>query len=219
MSLCPALFAPIGATLACVSAAASLAAPPLPPSAPVRPVTDTYFGVTVSDPYRYMEDMKDPEVAAWMKAQADYTQGVLARIPQRATVLSEVEKFGDSATARVYGVQVNGDHIYYYKRLANESIPKLCVRKGIAGKERVMVDPEAMQGPDGKHYAIDWFSPSLDNKYVAYGLSLGGSEQSVLHVKEVASGKETGESIDRTNCHQRSTGWAPMTWDVTYWHA
>ena len=88
MSLCPALFAPIGATLACVSAAASLAAPPLPPSAPVRPVADTYFGVTVSDPYRYMEDMKDPEVAAWMKAQADYTQGVLARIPQRATVRS-----------------------------------------------------------------------------------------------------------------------------------
>jgi prolyl oligopeptidase len=199
MSLCPALFAPIGATLACVTTAASLAAPPLPPSAPVRTVTDTYFGVTVSDPYRYMEDMKDSEVAAWMKAQADYTQSVLARIPQRATVLSEVEKFGDSATARVYGVQVNGDHIYYYKRLANESIPKLCVRKGIAGKERVMVDPEAMQGPDGKHYAIDWFSPSLDNKYVAYGLSLGGSEQSVLHVKEVASGKETGESIDRTN--------------------
>ena len=113
-----------------------------------------------------MEDMRDSEVVAWMKAQADYTQGVLARIPQRATVLSEVEKFGDSATARVYGVQINGDHIYYYKRLANESIPKLCVRKGIAGKERVMVDPEAMQGPDGKHYAIDWFSPSLDNKYV-----------------------------------------------------
>jgi prolyl oligopeptidase len=193
----PALIARAGTALACV--ATSLAAQPTPPVAPVRPVTDTHFGVAVSDPYRYMEDMKDPEVAAWMKAQADYTRGVLARIPQRATVLSEVQKFGDSATARVYGLQVNGDHIYYYKRLASESIGKLYVRKGIAGKERLMVDPEAMQAPDEKHYAIDWFSPSLDNKYVAYGLSLGGSEESVLHVKEVATGKETGESIDRTN--------------------
>jgi len=170
-----------------------------PPVAPVKDVVDTHFGVEVHDPYRYMEDLKNPEVAAWMKAQADYTNGVLGRIPQRATVLAEVQKYGDSASARVYGVQINGDHIYYYKRLANETIPRLYVRKGVAGAERVMVDPDAMQGKSDKHFAIDWFSPSLDNKYLAYGISEGGSEQSVLHVKELATGKETGDLIDRTN--------------------
>ncbi len=134
-----------------------------------------------------------------MKAQADFTNGVLGKIPQRATVLSEVQKYGDSATARVYGIQVNGDHVYYYKRLANETIPKLYVRKGVGGTERLMVDPEALQGKSDKHFAIDWFSPSLDNKYLAYGLSEGGSEQSVLHVKELATEKETGDLIDRAN--------------------
>ena len=52
-----------------------------PPVAPVRPVTDTYFGTPVVDRYRYMEDLKSPEVQAWMKAQAAYTKGVIDRIP------------------------------------------------------------------------------------------------------------------------------------------
>ncbi len=185
--------------LACALATAVATAETTPPVAPVKNVADTHFGVTVLDPYRYMEDMKNPEVTAWMKAQAEYTRSVLDRVPQRATLLSEVQKYGDAAAARTSGAQVNGDHIYYYKRLANENIPKLYVRQGIGGKERLLVDPEAMKGPEAKHYAIDWFSPSLDNKYVAYGLSLGGSEQSVLHVKEVATGKETGDLIDRAN--------------------
>ncbi len=120
-------------------------------------------------------------------------------MPQRAKLLSRSQTYGDAAPARTYNVQVINDHTYYYKRLASENIPKLYVRKGTGGSERLLVDPEAIKGPEGKHYAIDWFAPSLDNKYVAYGLSLGGSEQSVLHVKDVATGKETGDRIDRAN--------------------
>ena len=48
-----------------------------PPRAPVRPVADTYFGQTVIDPYRWMEEAKSAELAAWMKAQSDYTRAVL----------------------------------------------------------------------------------------------------------------------------------------------
>ena len=190
---------PRATALLCALTATVATAQTNPPVAPVKDVTDTYFGVAISDPYRYMEDMKDPEVVAWMKAQADYTHVVLDRIPQRAVLLSEIQKYGDAAPSRTFGIQVNGNHIYYYKRLASENIPKLCVRKGIGGKERLLVDPEAMKGPGSQHYAIDWFSPSPDNKYIAYGLSLGGSEQSVLHVKNVATGKETGDLIDRAN--------------------
>ena len=185
--------------------AASALAQTKPPVAVVKDVVNSYFGVEVHDPYRYLEDAKSPEVAAFMRTQADYARDVIAHVPQRAKLLSEVQKYGDAAAARTSGVQVNSDHIFYYKRLANENIPKLYVRRGMGGKERVLVDPEAVQGPAGKHYAIDWFSPSLDNKYVAYGLSLGGSEQSVLHVKEIATGKETGDQIDRANFG--ASGW------------
>lgn len=187
------------AALLCALGVTAALAQIKPPAAPVKDVVDTHFGVETHDPYRYMEDMKNPEVTAWMKAQADYTHSVVDRVPQRAVLLAEVQKYGDAAAARTMNAQVNGDHVYYYKRLANENIPKLYVRRGIRGTERMLVDPEAISGPEGKHYAIDWFAPSPDNKYVAYGLSLGGSEQSVLHVKDVSTGVETGDLIDRTN--------------------
>ena len=170
-----------------------------PPLAPVKNVADVYFGTTVDDPYRYMEDMKNPEVAQWMKAQAEYTHETLAKIPQRDTILKEVTTFGDAAAARVSSVQVTGANVYYLKRKADENIPKLYVREGFAGRERLLVDPDKLQAPEGKHYAVDYFAASPDNKYLAYGISIGGSEESVLHVLEVATGKETGDVIDRAN--------------------
>jgi prolyl oligopeptidase len=114
-----------------------------PPLAPVRDVTDTYFGVSVPDPYRYMEDLKNAEVAAWMKAQADYARKSLDRIPGRAALLKRITELGDAAPARVTGVQFNNGSYYYLKRLSNQNIPKLYVRAGLAGKERLLVDPEA----------------------------------------------------------------------------
>jgi len=61
-----------------------------PPPAPVRPVTEDYFGTKVVDPYRYMEDLKNPEVEAWFKAQNDYTRAVLASIPGRDSLLARI---------------------------------------------------------------------------------------------------------------------------------
>jgi len=180
-----------------LAAAALAQAQTLPPAAPVRTVTDTYFGVAVPDPYRYLEDMKNPDVVAWMKAQADFTRATLDRIPGRSALLKRIGELGDAVPARVASVQVNNGHYYYLKRLATENIPKLYVRAGFAGKERLLVDPEATKGARGAHFAIDYYAPSFDNKYVAYGISPAGSEESVLRVIEVASGKETGEAIDR----------------------
>jgi prolyl oligopeptidase len=170
-----------------------------PPVAPVKNVSDTYFGTTVADPYRYMEDMKSPEVAEWMKAQADYTRETLEKIPQRDTVLKEVTTFGDAAAARVTSVQITGNNVYYLKRKADENIPKLYAREGFAGQERLLVDPDKLPAPEGKHYAVDYFAASQDNKYIAYGISIGGSEESILHVIDLATGKETGDVIDRAN--------------------
>ncbi|NDP42568.1 MAG: S9 family peptidase [Aromatoleum sp.] len=185
------------AALFLAAAAAHAAAQAKPPVATVKDIVDTYFGVAVPDPYRYMEDLKNADVATWMKAQADYTRSVLDRIPQRSSVLNEIQKYGDAASARIANVQIVGDHVYYEKRLANENIPKLYVRRGIAGKERLLVDPEATKGTAGEHYSLSYYAPSPDNKYVACGIAASGSEEAVLHVRDVATGKAVGEPIDR----------------------
>ena len=80
------------------------AAPPKagPSKATVREVTDTYFGTKIVDPYRWMEDAKSPETAAWMKAQADYTRAYLDRLPMRAQLLKRLEELSET------GVRVSG---------------------------------------------------------------------------------------------------------------
>jgi prolyl oligopeptidase len=166
-----------------------------PPAAPIRGVTDAYFGVPVPDPYRNLENPKDPEVASWMKAQAAYTRATLDRIPGRAALLARITELGDAAPARVTGLQINRGHYYYLKHLPDKSVPKLYVRASVAGSERLLVDPGAVKGARGQ---IDYFAPSFDNRYLAYGISPGGSDDSVLHVIEVATGRAIGEGIDRT---------------------
>jgi prolyl oligopeptidase len=195
-----------GGALILIAATAAIAGT-TPPVAPIRDVPETYFGVTVADPYRYLENTKDSEVAAWMKAEADYTNAALKAIPGRDKLYREVAQRGDAASARVYDVQIIGNKVYYQKRLASENIGKLYMRDGFSGKERLLVDPDAVKSPEGKHSAIDYYAPSPDNKYLGYGISPGGSEESVLHVIEVATGKPTGDVIDRANFG--SPSWLP----------
>ena len=168
-----------------------------PPAPPSQPASDAYYGTTIADPYRALEDLKNPDVAAWMKAQSDYTRSTLDRIPQRAAILKEIQRYGDDTAARVTGVQPNDGNYYYLKRFASDNTLKLYMRQGTRGKERLLIDPDKRATSPGTHYAIDYFQPSPDNKYVAYGISEGGSEESVLHVFDVAAGKDTGDAIDR----------------------
>src|SRR6202171_3855888 len=78
-----------------------------PPKAPIDEVTDTYFGQSVVDPYRWMEDAKSPETAAWMKAQADYSRAYLDRLPTRAQLLKRFEELSETGV-RVSGGQSGG---------------------------------------------------------------------------------------------------------------
>ena len=84
------------------------------PVAPVRPVTDTYFGTPVIDNYRWMEDLKSPEVQAWMKGQAAYTKDYLSKLPGRDALVKRIESL-DNASTRVAGVALCGTRYFYEK--------------------------------------------------------------------------------------------------------
>jgi prolyl oligopeptidase len=176
------------------------------PNTPVRAVIDDYFGTKVVDPYRWMENTSAPEVIAWMKAQNDYTRAVLARIPGRDELLARIKSL-DNAGNTVSGLQVWGGHYFYYKTEPGSDNRKLFVRDTLGSPERLLVDPEKMTTADGKHYSIDYFQPSFDGVYVAYGISLGGSEESVLHVLQSATGTLLPDSIDRAQF--ASPSWLP----------
>ncbi len=169
-----------------------------PPIAPVTNVTDTYFGTTVTDPYRYMENLSDPTVSGWIKEQNNYTRFLLEWIPGRAPLFARMQEIDDAVAARVGDVRRLPDgRLFYIKRLPQDNTFKLYVREGLTGKETLLVDPDAFGKAAGKPFAINYFEPSPDGTYVACGLSASGSEDAQIHVVETAAGKVVGQPIDR----------------------
>lgn len=105
--------------------------PVTPPTAPVRPVTDGYYGTKIVDNYRYMEDLRDPEVQGWFKDQDAYARAALASIPGRAPLLARIQALDKSAPVFVSGVRrLPGDLYFYQKWLAGADTPKLHMRQG-----------------------------------------------------------------------------------------
>ena len=202
----PSAFAPLAIALALVAAATAVHAGP--PVAAVRPVSDAYFGKSVSDPYRYMEDVALPEVQLWARAQSDATRGVLDSIPGRARLLARIEELEASVQARVSSVRrLPGELYFYEKRGASDNQFKLFVRRGLDGAETLLVDPEALTRATGSPHAITFFSQSDSGRYVAYGMSEGGSEEASIHVVEVATRREVIAPIDRA--HYSRAAWLP----------
>jgi prolyl oligopeptidase len=168
---------------------------PKPPDTPTHEVTDEYFGTKIVDSYRWLEDLKSPEVSAWMKAQNDYTRAVLDRIPGREKLRARIAQLDDTGV-RVSSFQSYGGRWFYLKREPGQDNQRLYARDGSNVTERLLLDPETLTA-NGVHYSIDYYTPSSDGKLVAVGIAPGGSENAVLHVLDAATGKELGEHIDR----------------------
>jgi prolyl oligopeptidase len=183
------------ATVVTLAAGATRATPP---SAADRPVTDTYWGTSVVDHYRYLEDLQNSEVQAWMRSQADDTRAQLERIPGRAALLERIHTLAN-ADARRGGFIQRGQRYFYQLLEPGAQQPKLYYRDGLAGTEHLLIDPSTLSVGSGTHYALDYYQPSWDGRRLAYGLSAGGSEASTLHVLEVEGGKVLAESITRTD--------------------
>ncbi|MFL5402188.1 MAG: prolyl oligopeptidase family serine peptidase, partial [Gemmatimonadales bacterium] len=169
-----------------------------PPAAPHREVADTYFGTVIVDPYRWMEapTPSNPEFRAWLEAQNRYTREVLDRIPGRTALASRIRALDDTIVS-VAALDVQGGRWFYLKTEPGVEQRKLYVRDGPTGKERLLVDPQSLPAPKGSHLAIDYLFPSPDGRLLAYGLSAAGSEKTVLHILEVATGRVLPDSITR----------------------
>jgi prolyl oligopeptidase len=176
------------------------------PVAPVRPVTDDYFGQKVVDNYRWMEDLASPEVQDWMKGQNAYTRDYLAKLPDQAALIKRVQEL-DNASTRVGGLERAGNRYFYFKVTPADQTAKLYVREGLDGAERLLVDAQVLGGT-GKRFTIGDFYPSPDGSLVAVEIAAGGSEEGVLRVLDVTTGKTLSDSIDRV--------WEPgVAWDVS----
>ncbi|HEX9483656.1 MAG TPA: prolyl oligopeptidase family serine peptidase [Gemmatimonadaceae bacterium] len=167
-----------------VSAAPRLEAQRLayPPSRKVDQV-DTYFGTTVEDPYRWLEDENAPETTRWVEAQNTLTFDWLGRIPYRDALKARLTKLYDYP--RFSTPSRKGEYYIFSKNdgLQNQSV--LYIQRGLDGAPQVLLDPNAFSADGTSRLA--GFNVSRDGKYAAYGISTGGSDWIEFHVMEVAS--------------------------------
>jgi len=176
---------------------------PAAPVARVEPVTDTYFGERVVDRYRWMESGEDPDWLPFMKGQGAHARAALAALPGREALLARIQALsGDIAVPAQLAMA--GGRTFFQQRPAGGNNYLLFVREN--GKTRVLVDP-TKQDSATSHVSLDWWVPSPDGSHLVYGLSPNGSEDSTLHVLEVATGKVLPESIVDTESARPS--WLP----------
>jgi prolyl oligopeptidase len=166
-----------------------------PPPLPQKPVTETLYGTTIVDPYRYMEK-EDQSVIDWMKAEGRYTGAILDSIPRRAAVLERLSAFSDSVDI-VQDIRKVAGRTFYEERAPGSDNLDLVVRSA-DGATRKLVDVAVIRtAAGGKPFAINYFEPSPDGSKVAVGISEGGSENASLTVYDASTGAKVAGPLPR----------------------
>ena len=173
---------------------------PVYPLSPKSDVADTYHGVRVADPYRWLEDPDAPVTREWVAAQNRLTRALLDGplrdgLARRLTTLYDYPRTGVPFT--------RGDRLFFTHNTGLQDQPVLYVDDGADGAPRVLLDPNAMRaaGP----VALTALAPDDSGTLLAYAVSESGSDRQELFVRDVSTTRDTGD-------HLRWVKFASIAW-------
>lgn len=172
------------------------------PEAARADVLDDMHGVKVADPYRWLEEADNDKTVAWMAAQSALFETERAKWSMR-------EEFADKVGALLGSGAISlpvhrGGRVFFTRRQPGQQFGVLFVREA-DGTERVLIDP--MQLDESGSTTLDAWQPSKEGNRLAYQLSEGGTEESVLYVMDVATADTIDGPIDR--CRYSPVAWIP----------
>jgi prolyl oligopeptidase len=173
------------------------------PAARVDDVVENIHGVEVHDPYRWLENGDSAEVKAWTAAQNRHLRELLDPVPGRAWLEGRLWQWHE--TGSLSAPHRKGRRLFYTRRTGKQNQPVLYVRDGNAGRDRALLDVNALAA-DGTA-ALDWWYPSETGALLAYGISTAGDENSTLRVRDVRSGRDLVDTIPHTRAC--SLAWLP----------
>ncbi|HXE90345.1 MAG TPA: prolyl oligopeptidase family serine peptidase [Terriglobales bacterium] len=174
-------------------ASATTSAPaPTPPKTKIAIVEDTLHGHKIVDPYRYLENGDDPATQEFGRDQYAYTRAVLDPLPGRDRMRARLTELLSIGTLGV-SPQIAGGWYFYTRRDAGQNQPVLYARKGVDGRDRVLVDVNKMAAD--ATIALDYWTVSDDGKYVVSFTSPSGTEHCVIRILETATGQQLPEEI------------------------
>jgi prolyl oligopeptidase len=161
-----------------------------PPTRKVEQVDD-YFGTKVYDPYRWLEDETSPETKAWVDSQNSVTFGYLDKIPYREKLKARLTQLYNYP--RISAPFHKGNNYFFTRNngLQNQSV--YYIQNGPNGRPRIFLDPNTFS-KDGTT-VLSAFSLSTDGKYLAYGVSQGGSDWVTISLMEVGTRKKLADEL------------------------
>jgi prolyl oligopeptidase len=156
-------------------------------------VVDNYFGTTVADPYRWLENdaRRDPDVAAWVDAQNRITQSHLADLPGRKVFRARLTALFDQE--RLTAPYKKGNRYFFTRNSGLDNQATLVTRQGLDGLERVLINPNTWSA-DGANALAEW-SASEDGTRVAFATQEGGTDWRTIRVLDVESGKLLEDAV------------------------
>jgi prolyl oligopeptidase len=172
---------------------AQQAAPKCPPTTTVRSVHEAYGTVDVVDPYRWLEDQNSPETRAWIEEQQKCTEAALSHLPGREAITKRMSEL--LHTDSLGTPMERGGYYFFHKRLANEDLGKIYVRRTSNGPDEVLVDPLPWSKDHSASATIEGLSK--DGKLLFYGRREGGQDEVTIRVLNVDTKKDLTEVFPR----------------------
>jgi len=165
------------------------------PDTPKKPVATEYNGLTVEDPYQWLENDDDSQVKAWSSAQNQRTRKYLDSLPDRAAIEKQLSDWYAKTSPSYFSLVSRPGILFAMKFQPPKQQPMLVTLASADDlkSEKIVLDPNVLDTKGAT--TIDWFVPSLDAKCVAVSLSTGGSEDGTLHFYETATDKALPDAI------------------------
>jgi prolyl oligopeptidase len=201
----------LGTAMIMAAATAHAAVPTSPPTTATGQTVDTIQGIRVADPYRWLENPKDPAVRSWSDQQNAYTRAYLEGLPVHAELKARLTALIKATSPSYTALQARGNHVFALYRDPKYQQPMLVMLNAALDphSRRMAIDPNSID-PAGLT-AIDWYVASPDGAKVAASLSKNGSEDGTLHVFDTTTGKEIETPIPRV---QYPTAGGSVAWSA-----
>jgi prolyl oligopeptidase len=164
-----------------------------PPYSPVEAVTEILHGVSVTDPYRWLEDQQSPQTREWLDAQHEYSRSYLDAIPGRNRIRDRIRELLDVETYD--SLQQVGTRYFFRKRQPGQEQPCIFVRDGVDGSDQVLVDP-AERGT-GVYTAVKPLRASPDARLLLYEVKEGGERTGTFEIVNVDRRKVLPDVLPR----------------------
>lgn len=185
--------AAVCAILALAVAQAKELDPNAPPTTRRDGVSEVLHGVTVSDPYRWLENQQSPETRAWIEAEDAYTQSVLGKLSGREQLKQRLAELMRIDTISM-PVERQGRY-FFSKRLANQDLFVLYLRDSSGARDEVLIDPHPYSADHSASVTLE--DVARDGRLLAYGVRQGGQDEVTIRFLDVDSRQNLSDELPK----------------------